>query len=267
VLSALTVVGIFLIDRHVYGVLLMHGGHHQSLRILTWNIGKIYLPLDSRAADKDLAHVASVIKEAGAQIVALQELRDPQQLGRLLAALGSRWRGRLPEDAYDRRAALLTRLPARFIGLETSTGRTAQGAELTLPDGDKLLVASVHLDAFDPERRIRQAEEIWSHVEHLGADQVILAGDFNFDADIVEHSSADRRLYLLLSRYFVDAGKGRGGTTLTSRRLDYVFYRCKRVEWVSARVLRDRRINIMDHDPLLAELSLRRQTPKRKASR
>ena len=43
-------------------------------------------------------------------------------------------------------------------------------------------------------------------------------------------------------------------SSVISRRLDYAFYRSPRVENVEAEVLRDRRINIMDHDPLVVEL-------------
>src|SRR5690349_10686909 len=49
----------------------------QTLRALTWNIGKIYMGnhRDSRAADEDLAHIARVIRGSEPDFVALQELR------------------------------------------------------------------------------------------------------------------------------------------------------------------------------------------------
>src|SRR5215470_3463952 len=48
------------------------------LRVLTWNVGKIYLgkQVDSRAADQDLARIAEVVRQANPRVVALQELRD-----------------------------------------------------------------------------------------------------------------------------------------------------------------------------------------------
>ena len=253
-LAALTVGGVGLLNRYVHGALVDGSRHLKSLRVLSWNIGKIYLPLDSRAADRDLEHVARVIAEADPQIVALQELRGPRQLGRLLARLGPRWRGSVPEDRYDRRAALLTELPVRFLEIETSTGRTAQGAEVTLGDGSKATVASVHLDAFDPERRARQAEEILDSLARLGNEQMVLAGDFNFDSAAIRHDSPDYRTYLLLTANLIDAAKREGGTTVLAQRLDYVFYRLVGVQQAQSQVLFGRRINIMDHDPLVVEI-------------
>src|SRR5262245_41487423 len=59
------------------------------LRVLTWNVGKIYLGNhgDSRPADADLARIADVIREVSPDLVALQELRDGAQLERLLGHL------------------------------------------------------------------------------------------------------------------------------------------------------------------------------------
>src|SRR5262245_23178766 len=59
----------------------------RPLRVLTWNVGKIYLgdKHDSRAADHDLARIAAVVHEVDPDVVALQELRDRGQLDRLLA--------------------------------------------------------------------------------------------------------------------------------------------------------------------------------------
>lgn len=255
--TTLTLTGVHLANRYLHGALVGSSDAVNSVRLLTWNIGKIYLPVDSRAADRDLDHVARVINEIDPHIVALQELKGPRQLGRLLAALGPDWRGRVPEDAYDRRPALLTRLPARFIEFKTSTGRAAQGAEVTLSDNAQITVTSLHLDAFDPERRGRQAEEIVASAGRLGHDEVFLAGDFNFDPAEVMRDSADHRLYLFLTAELTDAAKDQGGTTLISRRLDYVFYASDRVKRVRSEVLIGRRINIMDHDPLLVEFDRR----------
>ncbi|MCB9557246.1 MAG: endonuclease/exonuclease/phosphatase family protein [Deltaproteobacteria bacterium] len=258
VISAAFATGmIYMVNRHLHGALVSSIGRYRNLRVLTWNIGKLYLPIDSRAADRDLRHVAKVIEETGAHVVALQELKGPTQLGRLLALLGPAWHGRVPQDAYDRRPALITRLPARFIELMTSTGRAAQAAELTMPGGEKLIAASIHLDAFDAERRTRQIEEIINGLNHFRRSDVLLAGDFNFDAIQLERGSPEHRLYLHLSRTMIDAGRHAGGTTLISQRLDYVFYRIGWIERTDAHVLRGRRINIMDHDPLLVELALR----------
>ncbi len=221
------------------------------LGIMSWNIGKLPLRWDSRAADDDLNYVASVIRGVNPHLVALQELKGPGQLGRLLAALGPGWRGAVPQDHYDRRAALLVRLPAQFFDLATSTGRTAQAAITQRLEDERFTVVSLHLDAFDAKRRLLQAEEILAGAQRLGQKEMILAGDFNLDPGVTAQGSEDQDLYRFLTREMVDAAQEAGATTLISRRLDYVFYRSSRVKKVVSRILRDRRINIMDHDPLV----------------
>jgi endonuclease/exonuclease/phosphatase family metal-dependent hydrolase len=253
--AALSVTGVVTIDRAL-GVTVLEPEQPRQLRVLTWNIGKVYLQRESRASDADLRRVAETILELNPHLVALQELRDRSQLGRLVAALGPGWRGMLSEDVYDRRAALVVRLPSQFIPLPTSTGRVAQGALVRLPSGLSFAVASVHLDAFDPGRRLVQAEEILAGVQRQETDHQLLAGDFNFDTAVAARGSVDHEVYRFLTRDLVDAGKDAGPTTIISRRLDYVFFHSRAVTGVRSRVLQDRRINIMDHDPLLVELTL-----------
>jgi len=256
VVTGVAVLLTYLINHYLQGDQLTGDGH-AGLRILSWNIGKVYhARWDSRASDADLDHVAQVIRQTNPHVVALQELTGPEQLGHLVSMLGRKWRGVAPEDAYDRRAALLVRLPVRFVPLATSSGRIAQGAVVTPPAGGSFALASVHLDAFDPKRRLAQAEEILAGVQRLAVKDLAIVGDFNFDASLVSQDSDDDRLYRLLTRDMVDAGRDAGVTTVISRRLDYVFYRSARVDSARAQVLRDRRINIMDHDPLVVELAL-----------
>lgn len=253
--AAASVAGVVTIDR-VLGVSVLEPEQPHLLRVLTWNIGKVYLHRESRASDADLRHVAATILEANPHLVALQELRDRAQLGRLVAALGPGWRGMLPEDVYDRRAALVVRLPSQFTPLPTSTGRVAQGALVRLPSGLSFAVASVHLDAFDPKRRLVQAEEIVAGVQRQETEHQLIAGDFNFDTAVAARGSVDHDVYRFLCRELTDAAKDAGPTTILSRRLDYVFFHSHAVTGVRSRVLQDRRINIMDHDPLLVELTL-----------
>lgn len=255
--TGLVVLGTWPLDRYLEGDTLTDGQPH-SLRILTWNIGKLYhARWDSRASDDDLGHVAQVIAQLDPDVVALQELTGPAQIGRLASLLGRRWRAKAPEDLYDRRAGLLTRLPVSFVKLPTSSGRIAQGATVT-KGKVTFAVASVHLDAFNAKRRLLQAEEIVAGMERLGQRDFVIAGDFNFDASLVDRGSADNRLYRFLTQQAVDAGLGAGVTSVISRRLDYVFYRKGgRVSHAEAQVVRDKRVNIMDHDPLLVTFTIR----------
>jgi endonuclease/exonuclease/phosphatase family metal-dependent hydrolase len=253
IIAATAAAGVNLINR-LLGAPVTETTAKHSLRVMTWNIGKLYIRGDSRAADNDLHYVAAVIRSVNPHVVALQEIRDQAQLNRLVAALGPGWRGHVPEDRWDRRAALVVRVHAHFHDLTTSVGRTAQGAVIEIPDSPPLSVASAHLDAFDAKRRQSQAEELVAGLQRLGKEETILAGDFNFDPAIAAQGSIDQDTYRFLTRGFVDAAKGAGATTFVHWRLDYVFYHSARVQTVSSRVLRDRRINIMDHDPLVVEL-------------
>ena len=249
-----TVLSIHLLNR-VHQRYVVFGGPQQRLRLMSWNIGRIYLPGDSRANDRDLQHVAQVVHELNPHILAVQEVRDRAQLGRLVSALGRSWRGMLPEDRYDRRAALLLRLDGEFFQLPTSSGRIAQAARVRLPGGRSIVVASVHLDAFNPPRRLQQAEEILAGALSQGDAEVFLAGDFNLDPAIASENSLDHRVYGLLTRSLSDAAAGQGGTTLDARRLDYVLYRSDHVRCKRAWVLRDRLIGRMDHHPLIADFA------------
>src|SRR5262249_4162905 len=136
------------------------------LRILTWNIGKVYLGgrNDSRAADADLSRVAQVIADESPDLVALQELRDRRQLDRLLADLHGAYLGTVPADEInDRRVAALVRRGcaerAAFSEIVTSTGRAVALARVEV-GGRNLSFVALHLDAFDPQLRRAQTEEI-----------------------------------------------------------------------------------------------------------
>jgi len=253
-IAGLCVGGMQFIGHHLGGFVKRTRQQH-SLRVMTWNIGKLYLSWESRAADRDLEHVAAVIHKLDPQVVALQELRDNDQIKRLAALMGPDWRGRAPQDRYDRRAGLLTRLPVQFFPLATSSGRVAQGAEITWRDGRKLTMVSTHLDAFDAARRRQQAEELLAGLDRRGVEDLFLVGDFNFDPAVTAQGSADQQLYSYLTGRLVDAAKYAGLTTIFSRRLDYIFFHSKRVHSVTSRIARKHRINMMDHDPVVAEFS------------
>ncbi|MBW2736944.1 MAG: hypothetical protein JRH20_31565, partial [Deltaproteobacteria bacterium] len=160
------VVGAYVFNRFVHQTFVTHNAPKQSMRLFTWNVGKIYLPWESRASNRDVEHIARVIRRINPHVVALQEIRNREQLGRLLVKLGPGWRGRLAEDNYDRRAALLSRLRTRFFELPTTSGRIAQAGEVTLPaQKGTLFVVSLHLDAFDAGRRLAQAEEMLARLQ------------------------------------------------------------------------------------------------------
>ncbi|HJZ87601.1 MAG TPA: endonuclease/exonuclease/phosphatase family protein [Polyangia bacterium] len=233
------------------------------LRVLTWNVGKIYLGgrHDSRAADADLARIASVIREAGPDLVALQELRDRGQLEHLLGLLGGAYVGSVPdEEINDRRVAALVRQQpdVAFSQIVTSTGRAAEVARIML-GARSLTFVSLHLDAFDPALRATQAEEILDWAQRAEDRDLIIAGDFNFDADFLsatEPEHPDVRIYRLLTAHFQDvAGGGSGATTIVDRRLDYLFVR-GRLRRRAVHVVEGRNMHLMDHMPVVADFEV-----------
>lgn len=244
------------------------------LRVLTWNVGKIYLggQHDSRAADADLARIANVIREVSPDLVALQELRDRAQLDRLMAELGDDYVGHVPEEeVHDRRAAALARVHRRgvragveaptadgepqFSQIVTSTGRAAAVARVTI-GAHRVTFVSVHLDAFDSQLRRIQAEEIVDWSRRAEDRDIILAGDFNFDADFLQAAEPDHPdvgIYRLLTASFQDAASGGPSTTIVDRRLDYLFTR-GRLRRRQVRVLDGRTAHFMDHEPVVVDL-------------
>lgn len=229
-----------------------------TLRVMSWNIGNIHWRWDSRASDDDLRHIVSVINQQRPHLVALQEVRDQKQLNRILVMLGPIWRGRLAHDSYDRYVAIVSRLDGEFSVLQTSTGRSAQALSFAFSGYEPILVVSIHLDAFDEKRRMHQAEELLASVKRIDPAMTFLAGDFNFDPSEAIQSSLDRQTYRRLTEFAEDAAKDQGPTTIIAKRLDYIFYRADDLKQVSARVLNQKHIKLMDHDPLLLDAVLKR---------
>lgn len=250
------------------------------LRILTWNVGKIFLPFDrraadSRASDDDLAHIAQVVRDSDPDVVALQELKDREQLDRLLDRLGGGYVGTVPDrEVNDRRVAVLARkrwpdgLPAEdldkaplFRTVTTSTGRSAAAVSLPVAGGARALIVSVHLDAFDRDLRRVQAEEIVDWANRQPEPELFLCGDFNFDYDFLQGQAADHpdlQLYRLLARSFEDLGRAAGLTTILARRVDYIFARTSGVEVREVRVIPGKRRALMDHEPVVGSFEIRR---------
>lgn len=257
IIATLTVLGIFALNRFIHQGYVTRKAPEIDLRLMTWNVGKVYLPWESRAASRDLRHIARVIQGLNPHIIALQELKDKHQLGQLIAILGRGWRGSIPDDVYDRRAALLIRRPGHFFEIPTTSGRIAQGATIDLRHNKKITTVSLHLDAFDARRRLSQAEEIILSARRKGNDALYLLGDFNLDPRTMTTESVDRRLYAILRKDFYDSGENAGATTIFSRRLDYIFYQDEHVKNANARVIRGQRIHSMDHDPYILDITLR----------
>src|SRR5689334_20907635 len=107
-----------------------------TLSLMTWNIGYFDYEADSRAQNKDLEAIAAVIREAGAQVIALQEIAEPEQLSTLSDLLAGRYRYHAFARGLrtDRYVGFLSEIPfEEEIQVATSVGRDALAVTLDVP--------------------------------------------------------------------------------------------------------------------------------------
>ena len=230
------------------------------VRVVSWNVGVSLsdggVPLPPEAE----AHVVSVLESLTPSLCLLQEVRDMDQLARLLDALGREWRGVLGASYEGRRVAVLA--PTR--ALRTLRGSAGDGSSLgfrvRLPGDLRLTGVVVHADALSSRLRNEQvgrAAELIADVD----GPVLLAGDLNIDLDLDKRRDLfsddqylDVETYNYLGEKLVDATQGTGSTAEPDRRLDYVFVSGGWCEVVAAGPWRRQRAPGMDHDPVVVDL-------------
>src|SRR4030095_16991420 len=103
---------------------------------MSWNIGYFDYESDSRAQNKDLEDIAAVIGETGAQVIALQEVAEPEQLSTLSDLLVGRYRSHAFARGFrtDRYVGFLSEIPfEEKIPVETSVGRDALAVAVDVP--------------------------------------------------------------------------------------------------------------------------------------
>ena len=234
-----------------------------ALRLVSWNVGRYYLGarvhrllrLDSRASSRALRHVARVIRDASAEVVALQELVDGAQAAELASLLGADWCADVAVGGCDRHAALVVRraLAPEFSAVDTAGGRRMATALVTRGRA-RWRVASLHFDAFDDDARAAQAHAFLAWARAQGEEALVAAGDLNLDPLHPSARARDAATYRALTAELVDLGAGAGATALAGRRVDYVLGRFGVVGRVA--VWRGRRVRLGDHDPVVAEVRL-----------
>ena len=165
-----------------------------GLRVLTYNI-HIGRGLDGRY---DLARIARVIREADADLVALQEVDrgtrrsqgDDQaaELARLLPGYTPFFAQAMPHDGGSYGVCVLSRLPVqstRAVSLPGGGGcgpRAAAVLEVSFA-GAPLTFVGTHLENANREMRLRQAQALEAAVPLAPDARAILAGDFNAPPD------------------------------------------------------------------------------------
>ena len=229
--------------------------------MLTWNVHR-GVGLDGAG---DLERIARVVRESGADLVALQELDvgtlrsggvdQPAELARL-TGLHAAFGEAMPHDGGSYGVAVLSRWPiveSRVHALP-HTGerepRCALEVLLDTPAGTLRLVAT-HLDSgADPVDRIAQVRAL----DALFADEVptVLAGDFNDEPGAESLAALADRWADVLGPQARDTFPA----DAPEKAIDHVFVRpFERWRRLSAAVLDERVAS--DHRPVLAGLELR----------
>ena len=237
-------------------------GNGSAFALMSWNIGYFDYESDSRAQNKDLEAIAAVIGETGAQVIALQEVAEPEQLSTLSDLLAGRYRYHVFARGFrtDRYVGFLSEIPfEEEIPVETSVGRDALAVTVDVPSQGIVTLLNCHADAFNSRRRRFFVNDIIDWRRSSGKQSVILAGDFNLDLAPVESSDLftddkknDSESYSLILEDFRDLGRNSGPTSAFDRRIDYIFLSQQGLEEVEFKVLYGKLVGKMDHHPVLA---------------
>jgi endonuclease/exonuclease/phosphatase family metal-dependent hydrolase len=229
-----------------------------EITVLSYNI-KRGLGNDGIA---DLSRAAGLVNRLQPDLVALQEIdngveRSGQidQMAELerLTGLHARFGMFMPYQGGEYGIGLLSRFPilasANHVLPEGREPRTALDARVQLPDGDELILCSIHFYATE-EERLAQAETVVELYRDLETP-MILAGDFN--------SRPGSVVMELIEGHWVNTDKGEDRFTMSATNprseIDFILYRpADRFEVVSIDVLDEPVIS--DHRPVLMVLRL-----------
>jgi endonuclease/exonuclease/phosphatase family metal-dependent hydrolase len=233
----------------------------RRLRVVSWNVGRIYTPTDNnRLDDADIPRVVRVLDELDPDVILLQEVVDRRQLDWISSRLQG-YAGALAGDClYDRHVAALarTRLQPAFEQHRLEpTGRGLVAVTFSVGD-DRGVALPCHFDVFDRRRRRSQAEGVLALAQARAEAVVVVGGDFNLDPALAAAlgNAIDIGTYRLLTDHFLE--NGREPTLFGFLRVDHVMARGAAVERTYTRVSPGRRLPLGDHDPLILDVELKR---------
>jgi endonuclease/exonuclease/phosphatase family metal-dependent hydrolase len=232
----------------------------RRLRVLTWNVGRVYSPShNNRLDDADVPRVARVLAELDPDVALLQELIDERQLRALVVLLhrSAEFRGAIAQKCVqDRRAALLVRAEREPAFEEHPLGitrRSMMAASFDLAPGVRGAAISAHFDVFSRHKRAVQGAAMAELAEARPERLVVAGGDLNLDPRFAAgtHNRHDIDTFLRLTRAFRDVGKEAGATLLGLFRVDHLFLRggVRPMARVSPR-----RLPLGDHHPLVLDV-------------
>ena len=233
-------------------------GHNDTIRVMTFNL--------HAGHDASLEQIGQLIRQYEPDFVALQEVDQntrrtncPHQNGRDFITELAYYSGmqglfgptiRFSGGLYG--IGLLSRhqfVEVHNIKLPHPVDRMEQRGLLQgtfiLPDGDSIVVACTHLEAFDSISRAAQAPFLLDRFSDT-AHPVILAGDFN--------ASPDDPVIALLTSQFLDCTEGDFTFSVNEpkEKIDYIFTRPARA-WraIESQVIP---VKMSDHYPVIATL-------------
>jgi len=233
----------------------------RRLRVVSWNVGRLYTPnSNNRLDDRDIPQVARVLDELDPDVVLLQEFVHAGQLDRLLALL-SGYAGALSTNClYDRHVAALARVDLEPQFEQHRLDPTGRGlVAVTFSVGAARGAAfPLHFDVFDKLRRRSQAESVLAITEQRSEPLQVIGGDFNLDPEVAARlgDALNVGTYSMLRDRFVERGLPAGPTLLGFMRVDHLMARGPLVGELRTLVSHGRRLPMGDHDPLVADVEL-----------
>jgi len=149
------------------------------IRVLTYNI--------LLGGDRREEQIAGILERSGADLIALQEVRDNGLVSRLAARLGMTALSGSPSDGGPLGLAVLTRLPVTAHRNRRHSGMLRSHLEVTVRPrrGERLRFHAVHLAARFGERakgearRLREMEAVLGDIAGEPPLPHLIAGDFN----------------------------------------------------------------------------------------
>ena len=249
---------IFIISAWLLACMTFAQGHNDTIRVMTFNL--------HAGHDASLEQIGLLIKQYQPDFVALQEVDQnthrsncPHQNNRdfineiaYFSGMEGLFCPTIKFSGGYYGIGLLTRhqfVDVHNIKLPHPNTRMEQRGLLQgrfiLPDGDTIMMACTHLEAFDSVSRAAQAQFILDHFAS-STYPIILAGDLN--------ASPDEPVIKLLTSQWLDCTVGDFTFSVNApkEKIDYILARPKRV-WrtIESKVIPE---ELSDHYPVIATL-------------
>ncbi len=236
-------------------------GAGTEIRAMTFNIHHA----EGVDGKLDVARIADLIRESGADVVGLQEVdRGVERSGRRdilkeladLTGMRLAFGKNIDHQGGDYGNGLLTKWPIVSEGNRhlPGDGSEQRGALQVVIDvgGTQVLVLTTHLDYRRPDNdRVASADALIDMLQGWGAGPVVALGDFND----VPGSRTHARLVSMLTDAWAAVGKGDGFTIPVAAPN-------RRIDWILVRGLEPVRVEVLttqasDHLPVVATLRLK----------